>query len=70
MKQPGINNVPLSVRPAARGLGQVADSAFAQRPWGSLQVDELDRIVGLAGGRDGMGAIVAAFAVDPTVAFG
>ena len=45
----------------------MADRARVQRSRIALQRDELDLIVGLAAGRDGVRAVVARGAVEPAV---
>ena len=48
-------------------LGQVADRTFADRSRGALNLYELDPIVRLAAWGNRMRAVVAGFAVNPTV---
>ncbi len=52
------------VRKSAARLSSVAHSALVQGADLALEIDELDGIVGFAAGRDGVGAIVTAFAID------
>ena len=51
------------VRSQPRGLGQMANRAGVQRAGMPLQLDELDRVVGFAAGRDSVCAVVAGLAV-------
>lgn len=55
---------------ALLGFRQVANRTTIQRPGVSLQANKLKPILRLPAGRDGMRAVVASFAVQPSMTGG
>ena len=53
------------MRHGLRRLGEMADGAFAEGPVFPLPAQEFDRVIGLIGGGNGMGTVMASRAANP-----